>query len=100
MPAAAPVHAWEYAASPWERIHIGHAGPMNGKEAVKKLTGGELQAKLCNLLLRYRITPHFRTGLAPCELLLKRRIRSTLSQLKPCVGQKMQARQMAAAVEG
>ena len=186
MPAVAPVHHWEYPSGPWERIHIDHAGPLNGntflviidsyskwlevervhstdskstiavlrklfathglpqvmvsdngsgftstefseflrengikhirsapyhpssngqaercvrtfKEALKKLTGGDIQAKLCKLLLRYRITPHSRTGFAPCELLLKRRIRSTLSQLKPDVGRKMQAKQMSAA---
>ena len=30
-PVAAPIHPWEYPSSPWERIHIDHAGPVDGK---------------------------------------------------------------------
>ena len=30
-PVSAPIHAWEYPRSPWERVHIDHAGPVNGK---------------------------------------------------------------------
>ena len=30
-PIGAPVHSWEYPRSPWERIHVDHAGPVNGK---------------------------------------------------------------------
>lgn len=29
-PAAAPVHVWEFPSRPWERLHIDHAGPLNG----------------------------------------------------------------------
>ena len=30
-PVAAPSHPWEYPSSPWERLHIDHAGPVEGK---------------------------------------------------------------------
>ena len=29
-PAAATAHPWEFPTKPWERLHIDHAGPMNG----------------------------------------------------------------------
>ena len=31
MPARAPLHTWEWPASPWERIHVDFAGPLRGK---------------------------------------------------------------------
>ena len=30
-PVSAPVHSWEYPASPWERLHVDFAGPFMGK---------------------------------------------------------------------
>ena len=30
-PNAAPVHFWENPGGPWERVHIDHAGPVEGK---------------------------------------------------------------------
>ena len=30
-PSKSPAHHWEYPTSPWERIHVDHAGPINGK---------------------------------------------------------------------
>ena len=31
MPPKAPVHAWEWPERPWTRIHVDHAGPIQGK---------------------------------------------------------------------
>ena len=30
-PAKSPSHHWEFPTHPWERIHVDHAGPVNGK---------------------------------------------------------------------
>lgn len=30
-PIAAPVHHWEFPNAPWERVHMDHAGPVNGR---------------------------------------------------------------------
>ena len=31
IPAKAPIHPWEWPSRPWARVHIDHAGPVNGK---------------------------------------------------------------------
>ena len=40
---------------------------------------------LSNFLMKYRSTPHSVTGVAPCELMFKRHIRTVLDLLKPSV---------------
>ena len=43
-----------------------------------KLSGEDMKASLRNFLARYRVTPHCSTGIAPCELLMKRHLRTKL----------------------
>ena len=31
LPAAAPLHPWQWATRPWSRLHIDYAGPLDGK---------------------------------------------------------------------
>ena len=42
-----------------------------------------LSQKLCRFLLTYRSTPHATTQVAPCELFLKRNIRTRLDAIRP-----------------
>ena len=44
-----------------------------------------MRTKLSRFLLKYRITPHTTTGVAPAELLMKRRLRTHLDQIQPRV---------------
>ncbi len=56
------------------------------KRAVKKDTGQSLEAKLQQYLFTQRITPHSTTGVPPCELLMKRRLKSKFDLLHPSIG--------------
>ena len=55
------------------------------KNAIKKgkQDGLSSQHSLSNFLLRYRSIPHSTTGRPPCELMLKRSLRTRLDLLKP-----------------
>ena len=181
-PAAAVAHPWEFPTRPWERLHIDHAGPMDGntyliivdsyskwlevehvkstnarttmavlrklfathgiprtvvsdngsgfvsaelqeffsrngirhicsapyhpssngqaeryvrifKEMLRSLKEGDVEAKLCRLLFRYRLTPQTTTGQSPSELLMNRRVRSALSQMRPDLDGRVRDRQ-------
>ena len=54
------------------------------KTSLKKcmLSGDKMRPALRNFLARYRVTPHCTTGIAPCELLLKRHLRTKLDLLQ------------------
>ena len=54
------------------------------KQAVKKMEG-VLEDSLHKFLFNYRITPHATTGVPPCELLMKRKIKSRFDLLRPSI---------------
>ena len=63
------------------------------KLGIKCTKGESLQEKLSKFLFEYRITPHSTTGVAPCELLMKRRLRSRFDLLHPEVSKKVESQQ-------
>ena len=52
-----------------------------------------MEHRLADLLLRYGTTPHSTTGATPAELLMKRRLRTRLSLVKPDLAQEIENRQ-------
>ena len=63
------------------------------KEGVKRMHGGDLEAKLARFLFDYRVTPHSTTGIAPSELLMHSHLKMRLHLIKPDVGGKVAAQQ-------
>ena len=63
------------------------------KKGVKKTAGDNLEMRLQKFLLMYRLTPQETTGKCPCELLLKRRTRSKLDQIRPDLSKKVKRKQ-------
>ena len=63
------------------------------KQGLKQTPGKTIQEKLSKFLFQYRITPHATTGIAPCELLMKRKLRSKLDSVFPTVQSKVQEAQ-------
>lgn len=68
------------------------------KEAlVKQVLEGNrerlMEHRLADFLLRYRTTPHSTTGSTPAELLMKRRLRTRLSLVKPDLAQEIENKQ-------
>ena len=68
------------------------------KEAlVKQVLEGNrarsLKHRLADFLLRYRTTPHSTTGISPAELLMKRRLRTRLSLVKPTLAPAIETKQ-------
>lgn len=59
------------------------------KSGIKKMTSGNLELKLQRVLTRYRVTPQATTGKTPSELLYRRRIRTSLYQVRPNVSRKV-----------
>ncbi len=67
------------------------------KNNVEKLDG-PMDARLCKFLFHYRVTPHSTTGLSPAQLLMGRRLRTSLDLLHPdSVSPKAQTKQLQSA---
>ena len=62
------------------------------KSALKK-SSGDLEDRLFRYLFDYRITPHATTGIPPCELLMKRKIKCRFDLLRPSVDGNVRKRQ-------
>lgn len=63
------------------------------KEGLKKMKGHTLETRLARFLFNYRITPQTTTGVSPAEMLMSRRLRSTLDLLLPDVKSKIRHKQ-------
>ena len=63
------------------------------KQGIQQTKGHTIQERLSRFLFDYRITPHPTTGVAPCELLLNRRLRSRLDLLHPQVDERVERQQ-------
>ncbi|XP_038139940.1 uncharacterized protein K02A2.6-like [Cyprinodon tularosa] len=64
------------------------------KQGIKKTKGDTLETKIARFLFNYRITPQSTTGLSPAEMLMSRRLRSTLDLLLPDVKSKIRKKQL------
>ena len=63
------------------------------KQGLKRTPGKSVQERLSKFLFKYHLTPHSTTGTAPCELLMKRKLRSSLDLLFPTVQERVEDRQ-------
>ena len=52
-----------------------------------------MEHRVADFLLRYRTTPHSTMGATPAELLMKRRLRTHLSLVKPDLTQEIENKQ-------
>ncbi|XP_053373962.1 uncharacterized protein K02A2.6-like [Mercenaria mercenaria] len=64
------------------------------KDNAKSVKSVSLTHLLADFLLKYRITPHTTTGIAPCELFMNRQLRTRLSLVKPSKDSKVKDSQM------
>ncbi len=63
------------------------------KTMMKKAGEGSVASKVARVLFSYRITPQSTTGISPAEMLLGRKLRSTLDLLHPDLQQKVRGKQ-------
>ena len=72
---------------------LAERGVQTLKQGIKRTKGDNIQERLSKFLFDYRITPHSTTGVAPSELLMKRRLRSRFDLLHPEVSKKVESQQ-------
>ena len=63
------------------------------KESMKKMKEGTVDEKLQKFLFHYRITPQSTTLLPPCQLLMKRQLKSRLDLIFPDIQDRVQEKQ-------
>ena len=63
------------------------------KQMFEGKKGISVKHRLANYLFRYRTTPHSTTGVTPAELMVKRRLRTKLSLIKPNLAQVVENKQ-------
>ena len=63
------------------------------KEAMKKAASGTIETKISRFLFRYRNTPHSTTGISPAELLLGRKMKTHLENMRPDIASRVSDRQ-------
>ena len=63
------------------------------KQGLKRTPGKTVQERLSKFLFKYRLTPNSMTGVAPCELLMKQKLRSSLDLVFPTVQGRVEDKQ-------
>ena len=63
-------------------------------QVVKKMRDGSLDTRLARFLLTHRVTPHATTGVALCELLVNRRLRTVFDAVMPDINRKVYQQNM------
>ena len=63
------------------------------KQALEGNKSSSIKHRLADFLLRYRTTPHSTTGAMPAELLMRPRLRTRLSLVKPDLAQTVESKQ-------
>ena len=63
------------------------------KQVLEGKQGISMKHRLANFLFRYYTTPQSTTGVTPAELMVKRRLRTRLSLIKPNLAQAVENKQ-------
>ena len=63
------------------------------KRGLKKVSSGDVNARLARVLFTYRITPQSTTGLTQSELMFRRQLRMRLDLVQPNIEQRVEEKQ-------